>query len=108
MSRGLGIPVKLLHEAEGHTVTIELKTGQLYRGRLDEAEDNMNCQLSDLTTTDRDGRQHRLQQAFIRGSQIRFVIVPDMLRNSPLFHKIQVAKKKADKAHNNRQKRGKK
>lgn len=41
----IGIPVKLLHEAEGHTVTIELKTGELYRGKLIEAEDNMNCQV---------------------------------------------------------------
>lgn len=41
----IGVPVKLLHEAEGHTVTIELKTGELYRGKLIEAEDNMNCQV---------------------------------------------------------------
>ena len=30
----VGIPVKLLHEALGHTVTIELKGGTTYRGRL--------------------------------------------------------------------------
>jgi len=33
---GLGVPVKLLHESLGHTVTVELKTGQLYRGKLAE------------------------------------------------------------------------
>ena len=36
----IGIPIKLLHEAEGHTVTIELKTGEIYRGKLIEAEDS--------------------------------------------------------------------
>ena len=36
MSAGLGIPVKLLHESLGHVVTVELKTGQLYRGKLAE------------------------------------------------------------------------
>lgn len=36
MSAGLGIPVKLLHESLGHIVTVELKTGQLYRGKLAE------------------------------------------------------------------------
>jgi hypothetical protein len=36
MSAGLGIPVKLLHESLGHVVTVELKTGHLYRGKLAE------------------------------------------------------------------------
>jgi hypothetical protein len=36
MSSGLGIPVKLLHESLGHIITVELKTGQLYRGKLAE------------------------------------------------------------------------
>ena len=32
----IGIPVKLLHEAEGHTITVELKTGEVssIRGAL--------------------------------------------------------------------------
>lgn len=36
MASSLGVPVKLLHESLGHTITVELKTGQLYRGRLAE------------------------------------------------------------------------
>lgn len=42
-----GVPVKLLHESEGHIVTIELKNGEVYRGMLTEAEDTMNCQLKE-------------------------------------------------------------
>lgn len=34
----IGVPVKLLHEATNHVVTIEVKTGELYRGYLTEAE----------------------------------------------------------------------
>ncbi len=34
MASTLGIPVKLLHEALGHVITVELKSGQLYRGKL--------------------------------------------------------------------------
>ncbi len=30
----IGVPIKLLHEAEGHVVTIEMKTGEVYRGQL--------------------------------------------------------------------------
>jgi small nuclear ribonucleoprotein D3 len=40
MSRSLGIPVKLLHEAAGHVVTIVLKTGEVYRSSMVECEDN--------------------------------------------------------------------
>lgn len=36
MASSLGVPVKLLHESLGHVITVELKTGQLYRGKLAE------------------------------------------------------------------------
>ncbi|PVU89609.1 hypothetical protein BB561_005267 [Smittium simulii] len=84
----IGVPVKLLHESVGHTVTIELKTGQLYRGTLLEVEDNMNLQLKNITVTERDGRTSHLEQVYIRGSNARFFIVPDMLKNAPMFKNI--------------------
>ena len=65
----IGVPIKLLHEAEKHIVTVELKTGDIYRGQLVEAEDNMNCQLANITYTARDGRRSTLEYAFIRGSK---------------------------------------
>lgn len=49
------------------------------------AEDNMNVQLKDITVTARDGRVSHLEQVYIRGSHVRFFIVPDMLRNAPMF-----------------------
>lgn len=108
----IGIPIKLLNEAQvcppiflppsfppsllplslshtnapqGHVITLELTTGQVYRGKLLEAEDNMNIQLKDITVTARDGRVSHLDQVYIRGSHVRFFIVPDMLRNAPMF-----------------------
>lgn len=42
---GVGIPIILLHDGEGAIVTIELKTGDMYRGYLEDSEDNMNCTL---------------------------------------------------------------
>ena len=32
----IGIPIKLLHESQGHIVTVELTNGQVYRGKLQE------------------------------------------------------------------------
>lgn len=83
----IGIPIKILHEAEGHTVTLETLTGEVYRGKLIEAEDNMNIQMSEITLTSRDGRVSQLQNVFIRGSKVRFIILPDMLKNAPMFKK---------------------
>ncbi|KAJ3045506.1 Small nuclear ribonucleoprotein Sm D3 [Rhizophlyctis rosea] len=84
----IGVPIKLLHEAEGHIITLELKNGSVYRGKLHDAEDNMNVQLRDITVTARDGRTSHLEQVYIRGSQVRFFIVPDMLKNAPMFKRV--------------------
>ena len=81
----IGIPIKLLHEAEGHIITLETLSGEIYRGKLLEAEDNMNCQMQNITVTSRDGRTTQVEQIFIRGSMIRFFILPDMLKNAPMF-----------------------
>lgn len=121
MTSTIGIPIKLLNEAQGHIVTLEIDSGTTYRGKLIEgapcrytalhctalhfdwpppnpslfpirrayianyssthiAEDNMNVQLKDITVTARDGRVSHLEQVYIRGSHVRFFIVPDMLR----------------------------
>jgi len=81
----LGVPIKVLHEAEGHVITIETMVGETYRGKLIEAEDNMNVQMESCTVTYRNGQTARLENVFIRGSKIRFTILPDMLKNAPMF-----------------------
>lgn len=108
----IGVPIKILHEAEGHVITLETATGkktiifrfycffikiwsvffcpgEVYRGKLIEAEDNMNCQMAEITVTYRDGRVAQLENVYIRGSKIRFLILPDMLKNAPMFKNIQ-------------------
>ena len=46
LRKGICTPFSLvLHEAEGHIVTVESTTGEVYRGKLVEAEDNMNLQV---------------------------------------------------------------
>jgi len=85
----IGVPIKILHEAEGHVVTCETTTGEVYRGTLIEAEDNMNCQMKQITVTYRDGRQAQLENVYIRGSKVRFLILPDVLKNAPMFTKPQ-------------------
>lgn len=47
--RGIGIPVILLHDAEGGIVTIQLRNGDVLRGVLDDAQDNMNTVMKVLS-----------------------------------------------------------
>uniref|UniRef100_A0A7S0QDX9 Small nuclear ribonucleoprotein Sm D3 n=1 Tax=Cryptomonas curvata TaxID=233186 RepID=A0A7S0QDX9_9CRYP len=84
----IGVPIKLMHEAESHIITVELKTGELYRGQLVEAEDNMNMSMVNVTCTGRDGSISTLEQVFVRGGLIRFMILPDILKNAPMFKRI--------------------
>lgn len=91
----MGVPIKLLHEGEGHAVSVEMKNGELYRGRMLAAEDNMNLQLSGVVHTSRDMQITRLEHVFLRGSQIRYIVLPDMLKEAPVFKKVQAAKAKA-------------
>lgn len=81
-----GIPVKLLNEAQGHVVSLELVTGDTYRGKLLENEDNMNLSLYDVVVTKgRTGATTHMNQVFVRGSMIRYISVPEILRNAPMF-----------------------
>merc|ERR1711997_1387007 len=85
LKMSIGVPIKVLHEAEGHIITCETITGEVYRGKLIEAEGNMNCQMTAVQVTYRDGRVAQLENIYIRGSKIRFLILPDMLKNAPMF-----------------------
>eukprot|EP01039_Chlorochromonas_danica_P002403 gene2403-2635_t len=89
-----GVPIKLLYQGEGHLITVELKNGEVYRGQLTQAEDTMNCQLKEVTFTARDGRVSRLENVFIRGGHIKFIVLPELLKASPLLKKIQAMRAK--------------
>lgn len=104
--RGVGIPVILLHDAEGGIITVELKNGDVYRGFLEECQDNMNCTMrvrsyvlvidnysQDCRKTNANGLESYVQMAYIRGSHVVFIIVPDMLQKAPFFNRIKLWRK---------------
>ena len=84
----IGVPIKLLHESEGHKLTVELIDGVMYRGMVVDTEDNMNCQLTNVTVIQKNGSQSHLEFVYIRGSKIRYIILPDMLKNAPMIKKF--------------------
>ena len=88
MAPPVSVPIKLLHEAIGHTVSIEVRTGEIYRGHLMQSEDNMNVLIENVVRTNRDGSKTSMEQVYIRGGQIRYFVVPDMLKHAPMFKNL--------------------
>lgn len=89
----IGIPVKLLHEAKHHIVTVEMKSGELFKGYLADVEDTMNVRLDDVVMISKDGRSMPIEQVYLRGAQIRFVIVPSMFKHAPMFKRVKAQAK---------------
>lgn len=54
----------------------------------------MNCKLKEVTVTAKNGRISRLEQVFLRGGQIKFIVVPELLKNAPIFKKVQAMRAK--------------
>ncbi|KAL7633078.1 UNVERIFIED_CONTAM: hypothetical protein RMT77_016654 [Armadillidium vulgare] len=81
----VGVPIKVLQEAEGHTVTVETKLGETFKGKLVEAEDNMNVQLEACIATYSNGKVSNMENVFIRGSKVKLIALPDFLKNAPMF-----------------------
>lgn len=98
MSSNVGIPIKLLFEAEGMKITVEMKNGEIYRGLLLGAEDTMNVSLSEVLRTSRTGQISKLSSMYLRGSSIRFIVLPNLLKTAPVFQKVALQKRKMEAA----------
>jgi small nuclear ribonucleoprotein D3 len=47
-----------------------------------------------VTHTSRSGKITRLEQVYVRGSHIRFIVLPDILKNAPVFKRVAQSMKK--------------
>lgn len=84
----VGIPIVVLHDAEGAVVEVETKNGELIRGLLFEAEDMMNLYIKNAVITDcKTGVKRKSNQLYLRGCEILFIVLPDMLKHAPMFNR---------------------
>jgi small nuclear ribonucleoprotein D3 len=44
--------------------------------------------------TSRDGRISRLENVYLRGGNIKFIVLPELLKSAPLFKKVQTMRTK--------------
>ena len=80
-----------------------MKSGEIYRGLLLTAEDTMNVSLSEVLRTAKNGQISKLPNVYLRGSSIRFIALPDLLKNAPVFQKVASMKRKMEDAQSQRQ-----
>jgi len=73
-----------------------MKNGETYRGVLISAEDTMNMTLSDVVRTARDGQVSKLTNVYLRGRGVRFIALPELLKNAPIFKKVASIRKKIE------------
>eukprot|EP01038_Epipyxis_sp_PR26KG_P005074 gene5074-7080_t len=57
---------------------------------LEEAQDNMNCTLKECIKISPEGQESRIEIAYVRGSQISFVVLPDAFKKAPFFNRIKL------------------
>lgn len=76
----IGVPIKILHESEGHIIKLETIIKDIIEGKLEQAEDNMNCHMSTVTITKKNGDVSKMDNLYICGSQIKMVILPEALK----------------------------
>ena len=80
-----------------------MKNGEIYRGLLLSAEETMNMSLSEVLRTSRNGQITKLPNVYLRGSSIRFIALPDLLKNAPVFQKVTMMKRKMEQEQQQRQ-----
>jgi len=87
---GIGIPTVLLFEAEGFTISVETVQGYVYRGFLEETDDFMNLFMRNVSRM-REGSDEetkQMDQVYLRGSKIKFIVFPEVMSNSPMFKRV--------------------
>jgi len=87
----VGIPTLLFHDGEGLSLAVETRDGTLYKGRCDLTEDTFNMSLYHCMAYFPDGTERRMERAYIRGSQIVFIVFPEILSQAPYIERVRRA-----------------
>ncbi|XP_054715515.1 small nuclear ribonucleoprotein Sm D3-like [Uloborus diversus] len=77
MASQVGVPVKLLREFVRKKITVDTASGEVFRGVLEEAEDNLNMCLVDVKVTFCSGATGEMKSVYIKGSKVRYIALPD-------------------------------
>jgi small nuclear ribonucleoprotein D3 len=87
-TKEFSIPALMLLECVTHKVRVEMQNEDSYEGILDSCQENMNCQLVNVVKRAKNGQVTRQASAFIRGTNIAFVKMPNLIRSNPIFKPV--------------------
>ena len=73
----VGVPSKLLKEFKDRRITVEVSSGEVYKGIVHETEENLSVSLGDVKATLVSGRVVKMDEVYIKGSRIRLINLPD-------------------------------
>lgn len=77
--RIVGMPTLLLYEAEGCTALVQTRDGSIFRGMIDEVEDNWNLSMKTVIMKAKGSTEEiPFKMLYIRGAQIEFIVLPEM------------------------------
>merc|ERR1711970_998588 len=88
--------MKLSHES----IIIELKTGAVIQGTVSGVENSMNMHMKNVKLTSNGRQEKSLETMTIRGSNIRFVILPEQLALDNLLIENFTKKKEGNNNRN--------
>merc|ERR1712224_951379 len=71
--------VKFLMKLSHESVIVELKTGAIIHGTVSGVENNMNVHMKNVKFISREREEKILETMTIRGSNIRYIILPQQL-----------------------------
>merc|ERR1711997_983428 len=97
------LPLSLLKAAQNSPMLVELKNGETYNGILISCDNWMNISLKEVICTSRDGQNfHRMTEAYIRGSIIKYLRIPDDVIKDVRDEVVAARRAAANKKHGER------
>ncbi|EPY32386.1 small nuclear ribonucleoprotein D1 [Strigomonas culicis] len=86
--------VSFLQQLRGSHVEIELKNSQIVSGEVTFVDSNMNTYLKNVKITSKSKNPVEAEEYMVRGSTIRYVIMPESLDPKAVLEKAAVAGKR--------------
>ena len=65
----------------------------------------MNCELKRVTYRAKNGEIKKMDTVFIRGSNIRYFLLPELLKHASIFEKIQSIAEQKQKSKGGRRRK---
>lgn len=92
-----GSLITFLQELRGTLVEVELKNSSIVSGEVSYVDNNMNMFMKNAKVTTKGSNPVQAEEYMVRGSTIRYVILPEAMNTYDVLKKAATNKKKGKK-----------